>query len=448
MLASCVPAFRIPERTWRGQAIAQYQPTGLEEQYKYRKDPHTHKQVLDYSFKQVGKTLINDHYRALAPDDCIVWIWDSLTLSVSHTALLRQLLKRIQYFGRAESFCLFELADTVDTNPNCFLSPQQGRGSPVLVSAPNPDLNVLLAATDDKLITRRRIPPGSAWYYASIPPCPAGFTGISHRVFFPENLKLVQFAVGGRVLPPASRWVKITERFRGKVLRICAQELAGDVRATYRDLAPSDRDTLMLLCGKDARGEPLGEHEHAYFCLWPDKNGLPTRLICWRSIPFTQKEIEALLIASEYPYSWDYGNADWMLKMVPIPFGTPPPPGFFEESDTWVSVTPFVPPWNRRRFRGNGRERPGERPERLVEKLLRKCGFPAPDRVEILDDVRQHEWVVVHATRIERTGRSRERTTKTMPGYRMKIFFGIPIKGPLALGDSAHFGLGLFAPQS
>jgi CRISPR-associated protein Csb2 len=447
MLASSVPAFRIPEATWRGQAIRQYQPTGLEEQYKYRKDPNTKKQVLDYSFKQVGKTLIHDHYRALPSNGSVFWIWDCLTLSSSHTELLQQLLRRILYFGRAESFCRFELTDTADIKPNCSLSGQQGSGAPVLVPMPNADLKVLFAATDDKLIARLRIPPGTTWHYASIPPRPPTHTKALHRPVLPVNLNVVQFAVGGRVFPPGPKWVKVTERFRGRVLRICSQKLTGDPKATYRSLPPDCCDKLSLLSGKDGRGQPLRRHEHAYFCFWPDKNGLPTRLVCWRATPFTADELDALLAASEHAYSWGYGNADWTLKMVPLPFETPAPPGFFTESNTWVSVTPFVPPGNRRRFRSDGHERPGETPERLVEKLLYKCGYPAPDYVEILDGSQQSEWVVVHVTRTERMARLREGINSTRPGCRMRISFAAPVKGPLALGHSAHFGLGLFAPQ-
>lgn len=446
ILASSVPAFRIPEATWRGQAISQFQPTGLEEQYKYRKDPDTKKRILDYSYKQVGKTLYHDHYRVLSPDDFVLWIWNSVTLSTSHALLLDQLLRRILYFGRAESFCRLEIIDTADIRPNCSLSTRQGSGSPVLVPLPGLDLKVLLAATDESLIAQRRIPPGTAWHYASLPTRPPENTKVLYGPVPPENLKVVQFLVGGRVFPAPSRWIKVIERFRGQVLRICARQLTGDAKANYRDLPRDYRSKLSLLSGKDGEGQPLLHHEHAYFCLWPDNSGMPTRLVCWRDKPFTPNEVEALLEASEHSYSWDYGEADWTLKMLPLPFEVPPPTGLFAESDTWVSATPFVPPGNRRRFRSNGRERPGEKPECLVEKLLRKCGYPVPNRVEILGGEHQHEWVVVHTTRKERTRRLHERTTNMMPGYRLRISFSAPVKGPLALGHSAHFGLGLFSP--
>jgi hypothetical protein len=74
---------------------------------------------------------------------------------------------------------------------------------------------------------------------------------------------VVQFAVGGRVYPPMSRWVKLTERFRGRVLRHRACQLTGNPRARYGDLPEPQRDELALLSGKDGRGTPLEGHPHA-----------------------------------------------------------------------------------------------------------------------------------------------------------------------------------------
>src|SRR3990172_2991946 len=45
-LSSEPPAFALPALTWRGPAIKQYQPTGLDEHFKYRTDKVTKKKVL------------------------------------------------------------------------------------------------------------------------------------------------------------------------------------------------------------------------------------------------------------------------------------------------------------------------------------------------------------------------------------------------------------------
>ena len=94
-LAREVPCFRLPENTWRGPAIHQYHPVGLEEQYKYKKVPGGAKQVLDYSFKQVGTTLVQDHYRVIARGDPFYWIWEAADLEPQEATLLSQLLQRL-----------------------------------------------------------------------------------------------------------------------------------------------------------------------------------------------------------------------------------------------------------------------------------------------------------------------------------------------------------------
>jgi hypothetical protein len=183
-------------------------------------------------------------------------------------------------------------------------------------------------------------------------------------------------------------------------------------------------------------------------------------LVCLRNgEPFSDDEVEALLTAAEHSYSWQVGNPDWTLRLVPLPFGTSAPPGASRaEFATWISKTPFVPPGNRHRFRGNGRERAGELPREVLRKLIVKHGLPAPLRIEPLDAGRRGcrtpeslagwseigQWVSIHETRAERLARRDERTRAVRPGYRFRIVFPEPVPGPICLGHSAHFGLGLF----
>jgi CRISPR-associated protein Csb2 len=273
---------------------------------------------------------------------------------------------------------------------------------------------------------------------------------------------MLQFAVGGRVYPPADRWIKITERFRGQVLRIRAQQVSGNPQSRFDDLAPQQRGDLQLISGKDAHGRPLPDHQHAYFILWPDQHGQPTRLVCLRNgEPFSDDEVEALLKAAERTYSWEFGNPDWTLRLVPLPFETAAPLGAScSEFTIWTSKTPFVPPGNRHRFRGNGRERPGELPHEVLRKLIVKHGLPAPVRIEPLDAAGEvantpeslagwsdiGQWVSIHETRAERLTRRSDRTRAVRLGYRFRIVFSEPAPGPVCLGQSNHFGLGLFVP--
>jgi CRISPR-associated protein Csb2 len=238
----------------------------------------------------------------------------------------------------------------------------------------------------------------------------------------------------------------VTERFRGSVIRRRAVRLTGNPKAHYGLLNSAQRNELTLLKGKDAAGKTIEGHLHAYFLLRPDGNGQPTRLIVWRGgEPFTADEIDAMLEASEVPISWDDAAPDWKLRLVPLPDQTPLPADFRGPSAVWRSVTPFVPPAGRRRFRENGRLRRGESEERMAERLLRLGGWPAPVRIDVDRD--HQEWVHLHATRERRMEVERTRTPLVRPGFWLRIEFEAPVTDPITIGDSCHFGLGQFAAE-
>jgi CRISPR-associated protein Csb2 len=190
----------------------------------------------------------------------------------------------------------------------------------------------------------------------------------------------------------------------------------------------------------------LRGHRHAFFLLWPDESGFPTRLVVWRSSPFTSNEVKALLAASEFPVAWDNGVPEWRLRLVPLPYEMPTPRGFLSESRVWESVTPFVPPSERHRFRKNGRERPGESIERLLTKLLLSENKPAPEEVTVFKGSEDAGWLNLHETRNRRILKTDSHTPWVRPGFRVRIEFPAPVTGPIILGDSCHFGLGLFLP--
>jgi len=445
-LAHCQPAFYLPPHSWRGPAIKQYQPTGFEIQHKYKTDPNTNKTVPDYQYRDVTRTLVEDHYRLVAPEAAVLWYWQDLQLTQPQEVLLDGLLERILYFGRAESRCQVRRLHALprDIQLNCTLSSKLSRESvPVLAPLPGRPLEfeVLLSPTD--CLQELPIPPGTAWYYAKLPRRPPLSSPRNEPMPYPANLHYVQFVLGGRVYPPPGHWIKITERVRGRVLKALAKQLTRRAVADYSLLAKHERDQLKLIAGKDGTGTPLRGHAHAFFLLWPDEYDLPTRLIAWRAgHPFSPQEIEALLRAAEKPVSWEAGAPNWSVRLVPLPFSTPLPKGFRDPSRTWVSATPFVTPAGRHRFRKNGAERQREGPNQLLLRLLHSSGAPQPENIAV--EGQQFSWVRLHETHERRRNRQETRTPLVRPGYKIRLKFSDPVPGPIILGDSCHFGLGLF----
>jgi CRISPR-associated protein Csb2 len=437
MFAQSPPSFYLPPASARGPALRQYQPTEV---------AWTDASKKKAACKAPKTTLIPDHYRVLPGDDPVVWIWPGLDLDERCTRLLDALLDRTLYFGRAESFCRMRRVEQAGVEANCILHRKDSGGdSPVLVPTPGAALriDILLEWTDGKLLAGCPIPPGTEWYFASLPPRPAAAPVRAPVRSAPTGLCAMQFAVGGRVYPPPDRWIRVAERFRGRVIQRRAAQLSGDPHAHYGSLSGAQKSELVLLTGKDGTGAAVKGHPHAYFLVGPDGEGNPTRLIVWRwGEPFTPAEIDAMLEASEAPVTWESGAPNWKLRLVPLPDRTPLPSGFGGPSRVWSSITPFVPPAGRRRFRENGRLRKGESVERVAAKLLEAGGWPTPARIVVDPD--KAVWVRLHETRERRFEREQNRTPLVRPGFHLLIEFDAPVTGPIIIGDSAHFGLGQF----
>jgi len=445
-LSTSPPSFYIPEFSWRPDAAPrQYHRTALEWTAKGKKDS---------AYKKPMSSLVYDRFQAIPPTKPVLWIWNSLNLPDDLRTLLDELSRRITYFGRAESYCRFQLCNNAlsEPGPNCLLTPERSHsGHPVLVAAPDVELNVasLLAATDSKDVAGMTAPPSAAWYHAQLPDLPSVTRAPPSRRHHPANTHVIQFVVGGRVYPKIESWARVTSWFRGRVLkRIAAQRGA----KSFARLAADERQQFSFMSGKDEHGNRLTGHMHTYFVLHPDELGDPTRLICYRQTPFLDEEIEAMLYASNRPFAWRKehdarpSDDEWQIRMVPLPLPTPLPPGFGKERFTeWSSATPFVPQDRRHRFRKNGRLRPGETPESLAAKLLQRAGFPAC-HVEMENDNTQ--WVNVHEPARERRERRSQSTRNVRRGFRLRLCFGEPVHGPVCLGHSSHFGLGLFLPAT
>src|SRR5215210_9435531 len=114
-IARELPSFALPAFTWRGQPLKQYVPYKVE---------WTAKGAADPAYKKAQTTLTEDHYRVLSPDALLFWHWEHLDLEGTQKDLLDQLLKRILYFGRAESFSCLRRVNAIPSQLelNCRLS--------------------------------------------------------------------------------------------------------------------------------------------------------------------------------------------------------------------------------------------------------------------------------------------------------------------------------------
>jgi CRISPR-associated protein Csb2 len=291
------------------------------------------------------------------------------------------------------------------------------------------NFEALLGDSDKELLEGAPVPPGTEWvFYRRPEPAPMPMKMVRPRF---EPVNHVQFALGGHVLPTIPLWIKVTERFRGRVLR----EFTGSPKARQ------------LLSGKADQGHPLqGAHEHAFYLLWPGEDtGSPSRLIVWRrGEPFQKDEVDAMMLAASRPIPWTTEKGGWTVQLVPLPGNTTLPRKFQGRARVWESVTPFVRPHNRHFRRSNGKSRPEEEAENICGKLIEKVWGVRPVRVEKVNA--DAPWVKLHETAAMRRERRAgdNRTPHVGPGHYLRVTFAEEFHGPLIVGDSAHYGLGEF----
>ncbi|WP_156887724.1 type I-G CRISPR-associated protein Csb2 [Desulfotignum balticum] len=396
--------------------------------------------------KSYTATKVKDNFW-LTPENTspLFWILDS-DHSLWKPDLLIHLddcLARMTYFGRAESITYIErIHENLDIVANCFLRDSRTTVAvPVLCPKANATLEDVGCMTNEKKVANSTIPPGAVWKYAERP-----LITKNKKPQRPSKKLLpttvLQFAIGGRVFPPLKLWLRVTERFRGTILQKIAQNQTGNQKAQFYELSSDIRENYSLLTGKGENGVRLTGHRHAAFFLIPDEEVKPTRLICYRKKPFTSEEQMAILSASEVPLAWDYRGNQWKLRLVPLSKETPLPyeKDIFGESRLWETLVPYVPPLHV--FRQNGKPKPGAEVENQVKSNLENLNLPQAE-ISLLDESSNSvQWMKVHRPRRER----RWQTNDDKRGYRIRLNFIVPTKGPVFIGNSSHFGLGLFAP--
>lgn len=427
-------SFHLPPDARKGRPLKQYHPTEFGWRPAERKKPGT---------RSYGTSLVQDNYWCVPPEAPVWWFIEGDDWTDELRTLLAQCLERITYFGRAET--LTRIGIVVSSHgipaPNCELIDKRAAGAvPVLSPLKDATRNDIERTTDDAEAVRRAVPPGARWLYAVRPSRPES----SERRRVPAHrpdCHLMQFAIGWNVAPEPRAIVRLTSRFRGAVLRELLRLKTGDPAATWTRVSKDVREAVADMAGKDSNDEPLKGHRHTEFLAWCEGN-YPTRLLVWRgSRAFDADEQEAILLAAAREVSWAAAGSDsdeWKVRLVPLDRDVPPPPGFDgRPSITWDSVTPYVPPRHHLR---RGKEREGDSTVDQIRRELLERGITPEVTIEVVGTPR---WVSVHVPRREGNKRA---SIGDRRGQMIQLRFAAATQGPIRLGHSSSFGLGLFRP--
>lgn len=427
-------AFHLPPDAREGSPIRHYHPT----EFGWR--PAEKKKAGTRSY---GTSLVQDNYWCVPPEWPVWWFIEGDDWTDDLRALLAQCLERMTYFGRAETLsriCVVGSADDIPT-PNCTLRDRRTAGAaPVLSPLKEATRGDIERTTDNPEAVKRAVPPGAQWLWAVRPPRAASRERRRVPAHRPD-CHLMQFAIGWNVAPEPRVIVRLTSRFRGAVLRELLRLKAGDASATWARVGENIRAAVADMAGKDASDEPLKGHRHAEFLAWCESER-PTRLLVWRrSRAFDVEEQEAVLLAAARDVSGAAAGADadeWKVRLVPLDRDVPPPPGFDgASSNVWESVTPYVPP--RHHLRG-GKEREGES---MIDQIRRELGRRGIEQNVDVELVGSPRWVSVHVPRREAKRRA---FVGDRRGQMVRLRFAGSVAGPIRLGHSSSFGLGLFRP--
>lgn len=427
-------AFHLPPSARKGSPLRQYHPT----EFGWRPAGANVASTRSY-----GTSLVQDNYWCVPPEAPVWWFIEGDDWTYDLRELLGQCLERMTYFGRAETLTRVRVAGSTDEIPqaNCTLVDKRGAGSaPVLSPLDTATRKDIERTTDNPEAVKRTVPPGAQWLYAVRPERSAA----RERRRVPEHrpdCHLMQFAIGWNVAPEPRAIVRLTSRFRGAVLSELYRLKTGDAKANWTRASREVREAVANMTGKDASGDALRGHRHTEFLTWCE-NGQPTRLLVWRGArAFDADEQDAILLAAAREVSWATAgpNSDeWKVRLVPLDRAVPPPLGFDKQSSSlWKSVTPYVPP----RYRlQRGRERKGESIAEQICREIHTRGITQKVEVEVTGPP---QWMSIHIPHRERNKRD---SAGVRLSYLVQLRFDKPVTGPIRLGHSSSFGLGLFCP--
>ncbi len=469
----------------------------------FKKGPDDKTLVFD-AFVALPKPARNGGAAPLNPAGCEVMIlWPETDLTGEQRMMLVLLLEHLGFLGRAEAWCEARLLDATEyadarAKINCqpLTDIATGRDEEVVrVLCIDPDtafgsekfhrVDRKFSKTGKVTESRKRTaepydpdwhlcaetlwlhrerwsdPPGSRWVsYARRRDCFKVRPVVPPRPSAAPAFQVARFALDSAVLPLVTDTLRVAEDARRNLMF----HFGAVTKA-----AAGEKGRSEVFAGKDSEGAPLEGHQHAYFLPTDeDADGRLDHLTIVAAMGFGTGELRAIDRLRELK-SREREESGHPLHVLLLGLGrlgdyTPFP---LRTCNAWISATPFVAP----RFpkpRGTKRDAPEllASPVLFLEAVLReevaRLILRRPDLSRLdLDEIKT-EPLLDHGTfRLpDREGNPRGPRPIQFWRYRQKrgddggnrragffrITFLEPVAGPLCLGHSSHFGLGLFIP--
>lgn len=261
---------------------------------------------------------------------------------------------------------------------------------------------------------------------------------------------IARFLLDGPVLPLVTDTLPIAEAFRqalmGQFQRCLHRRKYGHHRKPYQELFRS-----AVLSGKDADGQFLHQHRHAHY-LPTSEGGDPRRITHVTVVAddgFGADEVAALNALRKLKR--DDESPELRVQLIGLggrpDFRAP----LLQESTVWISATPFVVT-RYPKLRGTKRDRPEDYASPrdfarhvLEQELRRRPNLPPVASIEVEEVIGVQR---LRPIQFQRFRRKQGDDGGRRPAGGFRVTFTAPVRGPLCLGHSCHFGLGLFSPVS
>ncbi len=470
---------------------------------------HTRHYMPWYKKGPDDRTLVFDAFVVVPRDAMLIARWLDARLDDTHRATLARILDNLNTLGRSESWCEAKLLGDEEVAKYLAAGPERQRH----VSAPLTEHGVprdteivrllcpdpVRAFADDHVVTvttrtegrgrnrhtmeqrstiydpawnlcmetlqlheeRWSDPPGARWVrYVRPRDCFKIKPGARSRSRpSPQpRIKVARYALDSTVLPLVTETLPVGEAARRALMSIHG-------RLTEQN---GTRGRSAVLSGKDAAGNPLTGHAHAYY-LPTDEDGdrRLDHLTIFARDGFGPAERRALDRFQDLNAGRG-GEERHPLRLLLLGMGTLDDyaPGILQKSKVWVSGTPYIAT---RHAKTRGRNRiamssPQARAEFLLADLRAQLAAVRPDFADTSAGsfTIAPEWDENGVFRIRRGETDSHglrpiqfKRFRSKPGDdggrrlagAFRIEFPTEVSGPIALGHSSHFGLGLFMPE-
>ncbi len=296
--------------------------------------------------------------------------------------------------------------------------------------------DALLADTSELRKAGWSQPPGSRWVEYAVPRGLLLTRPLARRAAArPARATVARYAVASQAPPRLVEALSVAERIRVALM-------------SHSDAAP-------VFSGHDG-DRPAEGHGHAHII--PEaraRHGRISHVTVYAEMGFDEAAREAL---DRLTRVWGHGGHE--LQLVLLHVGEPEDIAGVDaaagqcplvaRARRWRSVTPFVPTRHEKRTRAGAPKldeagRTVGSAEHDLVRLLRAQGQPEPVAIRRLPRCtlggKEVAWTEFRTRRPSGEGR---RAQQSPVGFELE--FAEPIRGPLAVGYGAHFGLGVFEP--